>query len=407
MPDIICVLADGAVSREDAGLCDIHNGETAELRCVRDTGIELILGLGIGTEVSNEHIRVAAVKEPGNQIGVGFSVTEAGRETVQNILELRIVAGNFTRIVAGGAESRNLILMQAEEEHILTAETLIHFDVGTVQCADGDGTVHHELHAASTGCFLTGSGDLLGNLCGRDNGLGGRNTVVLHKIELQLILAEGIIVDVGLHGEQKLNDAFGGFVAGGSLSPENIGAGEEGPIRVIMQLKLELGNVHSTEKLALVLMETLDLHVHNGIGIENNTVIAAGESGETLFILCFDGKHSPADGLVMCISGKFVELRGVGEIGVRPEKLTEEIVQAGIDLAQPAAMINTVGDIGEALTAEGSDIPEEVVFNNITVETGNTVDLEAGSKAHIGHVDLTVTDRLRPTRSPAPSCVTR
>ena len=55
-------------------------------------------------------------------------------------------------------------------------------------------------------------------------------------------------------------------------------------------------------------------------------------------------------------------------------------------------MVNTVGDIGEALTTEGSDITEEVIFDDFAVETGNTVDLEAGGKTHIGHVDLTVTD---------------
>jgi hypothetical protein len=53
---------------------------------------------------------------------------------------------------------------QTEQEEILVAAFLADFDVGAIQGADGDGTIHHELHVAGARGFLAGGGNLLGQI---------------------------------------------------------------------------------------------------------------------------------------------------------------------------------------------------------------------------------------------------
>lgn len=61
-------------------------------------------------------------------------------------------------------EGGGLLRLQAEQEHILVTQHLVHFHVGPVQGADSRGAVHHELHIAGTAGLFAGSGDLLGYL---------------------------------------------------------------------------------------------------------------------------------------------------------------------------------------------------------------------------------------------------
>ena len=55
-------------------------------------------------------------------------------------------------------------------------------------------------------------------------------------------------------------------------------------------------------------------------------------------------------------------------------------------------MIDAVGDIGEALGCDGVKVVEEVVLENVAVQAGHAVDLLAGRKAEVCHVNLTVAD---------------
>ena len=47
MPDVVGIFTDGTIGGENAGLRNEHDRKTAELGGIRDTGIELILRVGI------------------------------------------------------------------------------------------------------------------------------------------------------------------------------------------------------------------------------------------------------------------------------------------------------------------------------------------------------------------------
>ena len=282
--------------------------------------------------------------------------------------------------------------MQAEEEHVLVAETLIHLDICTVERADGDSAVHHELHAACAGGFLAGGGYLLGYLrCGY-YGLGGGDAVVLDKVDLELILADGVVVDVVCHAQQQLDYTLCCPVARGGLCAEHEGTRQEFAVRVVMQLELEARDAHRTQQLALVLVQALDLNIHDRLGVEGKAVVAAGKLGKALLVRALYCQHAFAHCGVICVVGKLNEHLGVGEVLVTAGELLDESVKAGIYLRQPAAVIDAVGDVGEAFGSNGVEVVEEVVLENVAMQAGHAVDLLAGRKAEIRHVYLTVAD---------------
>ncbi len=85
-----------------------------------------------------------------------------------------------------------------------------------------------------------------------------------------------------------------------------------------------------------------------------------------------------------------MELFGLCQVIVALEQLAHQAVQARIYLRKPAAMVDAVCDIGKSLRTELAYILEEVFFQYLTVQAGDTVYLIARSKAEVCHVNLPV-----------------
>ena len=113
----------------------------------------------------------------------------------------------------------HLIGMKAEEEHIVVAQQVVHFHVGTVQGADGQRAVHHKLHIAGAAGLLAGGGDLLTDLAGGHEDLGQGDAVVLQEHHLEPIFAQRVAVDLVGQGVDEVDDALGHGVAGAALAP--------------------------------------------------------------------------------------------------------------------------------------------------------------------------------------------
>ena len=159
-----------------------------------------------------------------------------------------------------------------------------------------------------------------------------------------------------------------------------------------MDLHLQRGDAHRVEQLALILVQTLDLHVHDGVGVERHAVVAPGKGREAALVLVLDLLHAAQH---LRIVGKGVQLAqalGLEQIGVVAQQLADQAVQAGVDLAEPAAVVDAVGHIGEAVGADGVEVGEEVALDDVAVQARHAVDLIAGGEAEVGHVHLTVAD---------------
>ena len=78
--------------------------------------------------------------------------------------------------------------------------------------------------------------------------------------------------------------------------------------------------------------------------------------------------------------------------GSRAYELAHEAVELRVALAEPAAVVDAVRDVGELLWLELADVAEEVVLEYVAVQAGDAVYHVAGREAHIGHVDLAALD---------------
>ena len=193
---------------------------------------------GVIIKVGEEQVRVAAVEQAADEVGITLAVGIAAAHALEHAAQPRAAADVRLRVVARSAQGLGLVGMQAEEEHIVSAELLEHLDVRTVERADRDGAVHHELHVAGAAGLLAGGRDLLGHLRGGHEHLGGGDTVVRQEIHLQLPAADGVGIHIGRERAQQLDDALGRRVAGRGLGRKQERARLEGLIRVVVQHEL-------------------------------------------------------------------------------------------------------------------------------------------------------------------------
>ena len=163
---------------------------------------------------------------------------------------------------------------------------------------------------------------------------------VLHKEDLQLVLADGVLVDLGGEGVDQPDDPLGHSVAGSGLGTENKGVGLHLHVGVILELVIEMDDVHHVQQLPLVLVEALDLNVEDGVGIDDEALGLLGVLGEGLLVGPLDLVQTEEDLLVLGELFQLGQLRaGMEEIGAAAGEVADELVQAGVDLRQPAAEI--------------------------------------------------------------------
>jgi hypothetical protein len=80
--------------------------------------------------------------------------------------------------VSGAPALGDFIGLQAEDQHVFGANAISNFDVGAIECSDGERAVQRELHVAGPGRLHPGSGDLLGKIGGRNDRFGKADVVV-------------------------------------------------------------------------------------------------------------------------------------------------------------------------------------------------------------------------------------
>ena len=76
------------------------------------------------------------------------------------------------------------------------------------------------------------------------------------------------------------------------------------------------------------------------------------------------------------------------EVAVAAAGLPDEAVQGGIDLPQPAPVVDAVGDILELPGLHGAGVLENVLFQDLGVQGGDTVDSHAPRDAEVRHPHL-------------------
>ena len=320
-------------------------------------------------------------------IGVVHAVTEAMDHLIEHAADHRIVLVDDHRLIAAGSgQCLSLGRLHTEDEDVLLADCLADLDVCAVHRADGQSTVHHELHVAGTGCFLAGDGDLLGNLGGRHDNLSQRYLVVLEEYDLQLVAYCRIVVDHLGDGVDQLDGLFRYCVARCGLGAEDKGARNEIHIRIVLQLVIQADDVQNVQHLALVLVQTLNLYVKDGVHVDFDAVVRLDIIRQTLLVVALDLAQLVEQLLVVRIVVQNLQLGRMGAVAGADLAL-DQLSQLRVGLTQPAAVCNAVGDVAELGGVDLVEVGEYALLEDLGVQRGYAVDGERACDSQMRHAD--------------------
>ena len=159
----------------------------------------------------------------------------------------------------------------------------------------------------------------------------------------------------------------------------------------MLDLQVHMEDLEDVEQLALVLMQTLDLHVEQGVGVHHHAVALQDQVGQAFFVVQLDVLELLEHRRVVVVLHQLFQLGAVLGEAV-PDQLLEQGGQLGVGLAQPAAVGDAVGDVAEVVRLHLVVVPEDGVGQDLRVELGHAVHLVAGGQAQVGHADLVLAD---------------
>ena len=324
------------------------------------------LGIAIGPVVRQQEVLVLA-DEPLVEVLVADAVPETLPQGIQAPLHLGIVADIALGHIALPLQCSSLIGMEAEEEHVLIAQHIVHLHVGAVQSTHGEGTVHHELHVAGAAGLLAGGGDLLAHLAGGHQLLRQRDPVVLQKHHLQLIAADRVVVDLIRQGVDEADDPLGHCIPRRRLGAEQERVGLRDGVGVVLELLVQCDDVQHVQKLPLILVEPLHLNVEDGVRVQLHAPGLLGMGGEGRLAGPLDGTQPLQNRGVIGIVIQLFQGLGVQQIVVPAGQVPDQAVQSGVDLTEPAAVVNAVGDVPEFPGLHAVGVPENVLFQDLGV----------------------------------------
>ncbi len=147
--------------------------------------------------------------------------------------------------------------------------------------------------------------------------------------------------------------------------------------------------MQNVQHLALVLVQTLDLDVKQGVGIDLDAVGLGDVVGKAHLVVVLDAGKLGQDSGVVLVFEQLFQVVCVLEEAVA-DQLAQKVGQLGVGLAKPAAVGDAVGDVDKPLGRDLVVVVEDAFLEDVGVELGHAVDHMAGGKAEVCHADLAV-----------------
>ena len=317
---------------------------------------------------------------------LGVAGRHKGRvgEEVHQQLDAGLAVERAGVIGAVGVELLDLLGRGAKGVDVLVADKLGNLHVGTVERAQGQGTVEHELHVGSAACLLGGQADLLGDVGGGNHALGSRDVVVLDHNDLQVGGYVGVVGNPLGKRQDQMDDVLCDGVGGSGLAAKDDGDGVLGLVAVL-DIEVLPDNVERKHLLALVLVDALDLNVDDGACGNRHALLQGHEFAHDCLGIGLGGGQALKNAAVVGERGELAQVAGAAPIGA--DHIVEQAGECGVGTVNPAAEGNAVGLIRELLGIDLVERMELGVLQDLGVECRNAVDGEAKVDVDVGHVD--------------------
>ena len=287
-------------------------------------------------------------------------------------------------IGAVGVELLDLFGRGAKGIDVLVAHELGNLHVGTVERAQGQSAVEHELHVGSAARLFGGQADLLGDVGSGDHALGSSDVVVLDHDDLEVGSHVGVVCDPLGKRQDEVDDVLSDGIGRRCLAAKDDG---DGVLRSVTVLDVEVlpDDVEREHLLALVLVDTLDLNIDDGVGGDRHTLIERHELAHDGLCLGLGGGQALKNTLIVGEVGELAQVAGAAPIGT--DHIVEQAGERGVGSLDPAAEGDAVGLVGELLGVDFVERMKLGVLQDFGVECGDAVDGEAKVDVHVGHVD--------------------
>ena len=176
----------------------------------------------------------------------------------------------------------------AADKEILEPDCLGDLDIRPVPRADRQRSIQRELHIAGAGGLLASGGNLLRQVCSRNNDLGKRDVVVRQKYDIQPAAHIRVAGENLAERVDELDDAFGHVVARRSLGAEDKGARHHVLLRIRLQPPVQRSDMQRVEQLPLVFVQPFDLHVIERIQSDFPAGPRGDDLGQPALVLQFN-----------------------------------------------------------------------------------------------------------------------
>ena len=139
-------------------------------------------------------------------------------------------------------------------------------------------------------------------------------------------------------------------------------------------------------------MQALDLHVEDRICVECHALRLFDVGGKVELVGALD-LVEPREHRAIAGEGlELLELLGMEQIAAPAAEVGNQAVEPRVDLREPAAVVDAVGDVLELLRLHLILPAEYVVAQDVGVQRGNAVDRHAARDAQVRHAHLPIPD---------------
>ena len=305
------------------------------------------------------------------------------KDVLQGLVRQDRVAGVFDVL----APFLHLIRRQAEKEEVFRPDLFPDLHIGAVQRPDGQRAVQRQFHVAGARRLFPGGGNLFRQVCRRDQVFGHRDVVIGRIDHLQQIARPGVIVDGGGHIIDKVDDFLGHDIARRGLAAEDLHPRHMRQVRVLADEMPLRDGLKDVEKLALVFVQPLDLHVEHRVRADADAGRPGDPVGRRHLVGALGGGEGIAKALVLHMR---LKPRQPVEVILPPvpDRFGDQPRQRRVRHAQPAAGGDAVRLIHDPAGVELVQLGKQPFLDQFGMQSGDAVDAVGGDEGQFAHPHL-------------------
>ena len=386
VPDVVNILADASVGREEAHARDGLRDALEPPLLVLPGVVDFLHAVDVQREVVGEAVPVVAAGERLDELRdlllrAELALAHGADDVVQPLVDHRRTAL---------AQRGDLLGARAEDERVLDADVLDDLDVGAVVGAHEQPAVEDELHVGRAGRLRARGGDVLRDVVARDDDLRHRDAVVGQEDDLQQVADAAVVVDDLGDVVDELDDLLRRVVARRRLAGDDAHLGDDVLALGVAQAldpEVAVDDAEDVEELALVLVDALHLHVEHRVGVDLDVgVRLLDERGEAELVLVL-GVGELLEEARRDVLAQDLQLGQVDHPRLVADDVGDDVRERRVALAQPAARRHAVGDVDELLGPDLEEVPEDVGLDDLGVDLGDAVDLVRADDGEVRHAD--------------------